>query len=137
MPVTIRWDAMPERRWEGTVDRVPTEIVTLGTRHVGEVGVVIDNPDNTLLPGTNVDAEIHSSVVQNALSIPKETIRREGAQTGVLKLNGDSVAWQPVKTGVASITRLQVLSGLNEGDAVALPTDKPIKAGDDVKPVFR
>lgn len=137
MPVTIRWGALPDRRWNGTVDRLPTEIITLGTRHVGEVSCVIDNPDGTLLPGTNVDAEIHSSVVKNALTIPKEAIRREGAQTGVFKLAKDRVVWQPVKTGVASITRIQVLDGVTENDAVALPTDKPIRPGDDVKPIFR
>ena len=51
MPVTITWDAMPGRQWKGTVDKFPTQVVALGTRQVGEVGCIIDNPDRDLLPG--------------------------------------------------------------------------------------
>jgi HlyD family secretion protein len=137
MPVTITWDALPGREWKGEVERTPTQIVTLGTRQVGEVTVVVDNPDLTLIPGTNVNAEIRSSVVQSALSVPKEAIRRQGNQTGVYKLAGDKIQWTPVKLGISSVTRTQVLEGLQEGDQVALPVDRPLKDGDEVKPVSR
>ena len=137
MPVAITWDAMPGRQWKGEVDRVPTEVTALGTRQVGEVICVIDNPDLTLLPGTNINAEIKSKTVQNAIALPKEALRREGGQDGVLKLQGKQVVWQPIKLGVSSVTRVQVLSGLEEKDAVALPIDRPLKSGDEVKAVFR
>jgi HlyD family secretion protein len=137
MPVTITWDALPGREWKGEVERTPTQIVTLGTRQVGEVTVVVDNPDLTLIPGTNVNAEIRSSVVQSALSVPKEAIRRQGNQTGVYKLVGEKIQWTPVRLGISSVTRTQVLEGLQEGDQVALPVDRPLKDGDEVKPVSR
>lgn len=136
LPVTITWAAMPGRQWKGTVEKVPSQVMALGTRQVGEVSCMIDNPDALLLPGTNVDAEIVSSMAQSALTIPKETIRREAAQTGVLKLVDDRVTWQRVKVGIASVTKAQVLEGLKEGDAVAMPVDRPLKAGDKVKPFF-
>jgi hypothetical protein len=34
-----------------------------------------------------------------------------------------------VKTGNSSVTRIQVTEGLAEGDAVAMPSDAPLKAG--------
>ena len=136
MPVTITWDARPGKSWTGVVDQVPTQIVSVGTRQVGEVVCVIDNTDRELLPGTNINAEIRSGTVSQAISIPREVLRRENNQNGVLVLEGDRLAWRPVTLGISSTTRAQVTQGLQAGDAVALPTDAPLRAGDRVQPVF-
>lgn len=134
MPVTITWDALPEQSWKGVIEKSATQIVPLGTRQVGEVTGVIENPEGTLLPGTNINVSIESEVAQNALTIPKEALRREGAQTGVYVLDGNHVRWKPVKTGISSVTLAQILEGTQEGDFVALPTDQPLKDGDEVTP---
>jgi HlyD family secretion protein len=136
MPVTITWDAVPGRQWTGTVERKPTQVIALGTRQVGEVGCVIGNPDLDLLPGTNVNAEIRSKVVDNALTIPNSALRRDAGKIGVFVLAGGRIQWQEVKLGVASVVRSQVLSGLGEGDSVALPTDRALKDGAPVTPVY-
>jgi HlyD family secretion protein len=137
MPVTITWDAMPGRTWKGTVDRLPTEVTPLGTRQVGEVGCAIDNPNHDLVPGTNVNAEIQSKVVENALTAPREALRRNNGVSGVLVLGNDNVLeWRPIQIGVTSAGRVQITSGLNDGDALALPTEKVIKAGLKVTPVY-
>lgn len=137
MPVTISWDAMPGRQWTGTVERKPTQVIALGTRQVGELSCVIANPDLDLLPGTNVNAEIRSKVVENAVTIPNAALRREGGKTGVFVLrNGDKIEWQDLKLGVTSFVRSQVLSGLNEGDSVALPTERTLKGGMRVAAVY-
>jgi HlyD family secretion protein len=128
MPVTITWDAIPGREWKGSVDKMPTAVVPLGTRQVGEVSCVIDNPDHDLLPGTNVNAEIRSKVAENVLSIPKSAVRRENGRTGVFVLDGDRVRWRIVKLGTASAARAEV-TGLNEGQSVALPSDRALKDG--------
>jgi HlyD family secretion protein len=135
--VTITWEAAPGHQWKGQVDKLPTQVVPLGTRQVGEVGCVIENPARDLLPNANIDASIQATVVQNALTLPKETIRRQGSETGVLLLQGDRVVWRKVSLGVSSYTKSAVLSGLAEGDAVALPTEKPIKSGSKVGAVFQ
>jgi len=134
-PVTISWDALTGAAWIGTVDKTPTEVITLGTRQVGEVRCTIENADRKLVPGVNVNAEIRTSVVPNAVTIPKECVRREGDQTGVLVLAGDRVSWRKITLGASSATRTQVTSGLNEGESVALPVEFPLKDGDRVKPV--
>jgi HlyD family secretion protein len=135
-PVSITWDALPGATWSGVVDKVPTEIVPLGTRQVGEVLCTIDNTNGKLVPGTNVDAQIRTGVAANALTIPKEAVRREGAESGVLVLTGDQVSWRKITLGVNSTTRSQVVSGLNEGDSIALAIEQPLKDGDRVKPVY-
>ena len=135
-PVVITWDAVPGKQWKGTVDKTPTQIEALGTRQVGEVLCVIDNPNNELLPGTNVNVEINTEAVASALTIPKEAVRRELGQAGVFALAGNALTWKKIKLGVANTTRTQV-DGLSESDAVALPSDKPLKEGMIVAPRFQ
>ena len=136
-PVKITWDGLPGKSWNGVVEKKPVAIVPLGTRQVGEVQVTIDNPDHDLVPGTNVNAEIRTSVVENALVIPKETMHRESGVTGVWLLHDDHIKWQPVKVGTASITRAQIIEGLQDGDLVALPSDRALKDGDAVRPIIQ
>jgi HlyD family secretion protein len=135
--VNITWDALPGHQWKGEVDKLPTQIVPLGTRQVGEVGCVIENPQLDLIPNANINAEIQATVVENALAVPKEAIRREGSETGVFLLQGDRVMWRKIGLGVSNYTKSQVISGLSDGDAVALPTEKPLKNGSKVVPVYQ
>ena len=134
--VNITWDALPGHQWKGAVDKLPTQIVPLGTRQVGEVGCVIENPQRDLIPNANINAEIQATVVERALALPKEAIRREGSETGVYLLQGDRVVWRKIGVGVSTYTKSQVLSGLSDGDAVALPSEKPLKNGSKVEPVY-
>src|SRR6202035_2172275 len=103
-----------------------------GSRQVGEVVCTIENPGRDLIPGTNVDAEIRTAVAENALVIPKEALHHDAAGDYVLVLKGDTVERRPVKTGVSTVTQVQVTDGLAEGDAVALPGETLPKPGDRV-----
>lgn len=136
LPVSITWDALPGRSWLGVVDKTPTQVEGFQSRQVGQVICVIENPDRDLLPGTNVTAEIRAESVQNALTIPREAIRRELGQAGVFVLAGDRVAWRKITMGIGNTTRAQV-EGVSEGDSIALPTEKPLKEGMVVKPVYQ
>src|SRR5258706_5969653 len=70
--------AMRGRQWKREVDKTATQIVALGTRQVGEVVCVIQNPDRDLPPGTNVNVEIISRVIEND--------RHKRGETGVFVL---------------------------------------------------
>lgn len=133
-PVTITWQALPGKQWNGSVERKPTSIQPLGTRQVGEVICWIDNPGHELIPGTNVDAVIRTAVVEHALVIPKETLRHDAQGDYVLLLKDEAVERRSVTTGVASISEVQITGGLAEGDEVALPSDTPLQPGDRVTP---
>jgi HlyD family secretion protein len=135
--VVITWDALPDHQWKGQVDKLPSQIVPLGTRQVGEVGCIIENPDRELKPNANINADIQATVVENAIAIPKEAIRRHGSETGVLLLVGDRAVWRKLSLGISNYTKSQVLSGLNDGDAVALPSEKPIESGSRVQAMFQ
>jgi len=133
-PVTIRWEALPGKQWLGTVARRPAAIEALGSRQVGEVICIIENPGRDLIPGTNVDAEIRTAVAKDALVIPKETLHRDAAGDYVLVRRGGAVERRAVKTGNSTVTLAQVVEGLSEGDEVAMPGEIVLKPGDRVTP---
>jgi HlyD family secretion protein len=135
-PVTITWEALPGEQWQGAVEQMPTSIDTLGSRQVGEVVCTIENPVRELIPGTNVDAAIRTAVADNALVIPKEALRHDASGDFVFILKGDAVERRAVKTGISTVNQLQVLDGLSESDAVALPSDVPIAPGTRVTPAM-
>jgi len=140
IPVGITWDARPGKRWWGRVTKMPSEVIALGTRTVGEISTVVDNPDHDLLPGVSVNVLIISKVVKDAVSIPKAALRTIRGVNGVYRLNEDVLSWKPITTGVSDVNNVQVLSGLANGDRVAdrviEPSDAEIRDGLRVKPVF-
>jgi HlyD family secretion protein len=140
MPVVITWDARPGQKWFGKVDKLPTEVISLGTRTVGEVTTIVQNPNHDLLPGVSVNATIISDVAKDALAIPKAALRTLNGADGVYKLVQDHILWTPVKTGVSDINNVQILSGLETGDRVAdrvvAPSDAEMRSGMRVRPVF-
>jgi HlyD family secretion protein len=137
MPVRITWDARPGQEWWGRVDRLPTEVVAQGTRTVGEVTTIVENPNHDLLPGVTVNATVISAVVKDAPAIPKAALRTLRGASGVYKLSGKTVVWSPVKTGVSDVNNVQILSGLRLGDRVAEQSgDVEIRNGIRVNPVL-
>jgi HlyD family secretion protein len=135
-PVKITWDALPGKEWDGRVDRMPSEIVPLGTRQVGEVLCTIENPGNELAPGANVNAAIQTSRIENALSIPKESLHIDSGQAKVFVLDSGTVRVRAVQHGSDSVTRSQISGGLNDQEWIALPSDSVLKDGQKVKPVL-
>jgi HlyD family secretion protein len=129
MPAVITWDAMPGKQWEGRVEKMPLQIVTMGTRQVGEVSVRIPNEDKTLPPGANINAAIRSREAAQAVTIPKEALRRENGVQGGFVVVGNALQWRPVKIGVTNITHAQVTEGVAAGDRVVLATDIVLKPG--------
>jgi RND family efflux transporter MFP subunit len=140
MPVKVTWDARPGQLWWGRVDRMPTEIVALGSRTVGEVSTIVDNPNHDLLPGVSINAVIISQVVKDALSIPKAALRNLHGSDGVYKLSGDVIRWTGVKAGVSDVNSVQIESGLSATDRVVdrvvEPSDAELKDGARVRAVF-
>jgi len=103
---------------------------------VGEVVTIADNPKLDLPPGANINARIQAQVVDNALTIPKAALRREGGELGVFVLEGGGrLAWRAVQVGVSSETRAEVRKGLKEGDLVALPSDRTLAVGQELTPI--
>jgi HlyD family secretion protein len=120
--VTVKWEAKPGQTWTGHITRLPSTIITFGTRNVGETLISIDNPDTALLPNVNVTITVTTQHVEDALTIPRDGLHPEAGKDYVYLVKGNTLARRTVTTGAINLTQVQILSGLVEGDVVALGT---------------
>ncbi len=120
--VMASWDALPGRTWEGTVTRVPSTVVTRGTRNVGEMVCTIDNSDLKLLPNVNVNVLITTAKENNALTVSREAVYQESGKRYVYAIQDGHLKRQEVQTGISSLTRVEITAGLQSGAKVALAT---------------
>jgi HlyD family secretion protein len=127
--VQITWDALAGRMWTGKTEQVPKQVVAHGMRSVAEVLCSIDNSKLELLPNTNVDVKILVRESKNALVVPRGAVRDENGQRYVFVFDGEQVKRHDVILGVSNASDYEVLSGLSEGDRVAVPQDRTLRDG--------
>jgi len=127
--VGITWDAMPGRHWQGTVTRLPAQIIKYQTRNVGEVVCRVSNPNGRHIPNTNVNVSIITAEHHNVLVVPREAVRMDGTAWVFLIVDG-RLQQRPVQVGISNLTQAEV-KGLPTGAQVALGTTngQPLRAG--------
>jgi RND family efflux transporter MFP subunit len=126
-PVDILWDAYPGRIWSGRTGDVPKEVVTHGTRSVGELLCSVSNDRLDLLPNTTVDVHIQVSERPSVLVVPRGAVYIDGSKRYVFRVEDNRLHRREIKVGIANPTIIEVLSGLQQGDVVALPGEVRLK----------
>lgn len=117
-PVTLRTDAYPKERFEGRVARIAPVFET-GSRQA-RVEIAIPNADGRLKPGMFVRATIDLETVGDAVVVPIEALSSRDDAPGVFLVDGEKVAWRPVKLGVRAWDRVQLVEGPTTGRVVTL-----------------
>ena len=125
--VEIFWDAHPERTWSSRTEVVPKQVVMHGARSVGELLCTVSNDRVDLLPNTTVDVHIHVSERPNVLVVPRGAVYVDGGKRFVYRVEDDRLHRRDIRVGIANPTMIEVLSGLQQGDVVALPGEVPLK----------
>jgi HlyD family secretion protein len=133
--VEITWDALPGRVWTGRTENVPKNVVARGARSVGEVLCSVENARLELLPNTNVNVVIRMRERAGVLAVPRGAVRAEGHKRYVFVLDGSTLRRREVKLGMAGAAKFEILSGLKEGERVALPGEAELKDGLAVKAI--
>jgi HlyD family secretion protein len=137
--VEITWDAVPGRLWEGIVTQTPTVVTNLGTRTVGEITCQIANTDKKLLPNVNVNVTIVTARHDDALTVSREAVHDLDGKRMVYEIVNSKIKPVEVKTGISSLTRVEILSGVSEGTRIAPGSTnaQPLRDGTEVKVVER
>jgi HlyD family secretion protein len=137
--VEITWDAVPGRLWEGIVTQTPTVVTNLGTRTVGEITCQIANTDKKLLPNVNVNVTIVTARHDDALTVSREAVHDLDGKRMVYEIVNNKIKPVEVKTGISSLTRVEILSGVSEGTRIAPGSTnaQPLRDGTEVKVVER
>ncbi|MFB3813717.1 MAG: efflux RND transporter periplasmic adaptor subunit [Terriglobales bacterium] len=138
-PVYVNWDGLPGRVWEGTVTRVPSTVVALGSRNVGEITCQVDNADRMLLPNLNVSVTVITDKADDTITVTREALRMEDGTHFVYLVQGDKLVRRDVQPGMANLTRVQITKGLNAGDEVCIASTngRPLAPGMQVRVVSR
>ncbi len=133
--IRITWDAMPNREWTGQTEQIPKQVVALGTRNVGEVLCSVNNDKLELLPNTNVAVTILLRKRSNVLAVSRAAVVADGTHRFVFVVDADRLHRKEITVGIASATKYEILSGLADGDRVAMSGDVPLHDGMTVVPV--
>ena len=159
--VRVSLDAYPQRAFGGKVRFVAPAAKLVDKIKVFEVEVALDELSDAFRTGMSANVEILGEKREKATSIPLEALQRKDGQPVVYKLKEglkpEQVAaakeglqgrskfiwmadhWKdyyeviPVKAGVATLERVEILNGLKAGDQVALedPTKKKVEKDDE------
>ncbi len=119
-----------------TIEGMVVEIDTVGTVQSGVVTYTVTigfETDPRVKPGMTVNAEIITKTLADIILLPSAAVKTEGDESYVetipgAKLERESVTSPlspvqiPVVIGTSNDTRVEVLSGLNEGDVIIVRT---------------
>ena len=135
--VDVSWDALAGRVWKGTLETLPTTVVQRGTRVVGEVTCVVDNSDLRLLPNTNVNVAVITARVENALTVPRESVHQDAKGQYVYQVVNGELRRRDVQTSVSNLTQIAVTGDLKDDAVLALGATnmRSLETGMAVKPV--
>ncbi len=111
--------ALPGRSWEGKLDYIYPEL-DMRTRTL-KVRLSFDNPEHLLRPNMFTEVVIYGGAKKEVLSIPREALIVTGERETVVKALGDG-RFQPVDvvTGMQRGGKVEILSGLEEGDEIVV-----------------
>ena len=133
---TLTIPDLPGRKFAGTVTRTANALDSSTRTLLTEVQV--SNEANLLLPGMYAQVDLSVPRKDPPLSIPGDTlvVRSDGPQVAVVSPNG-TVHFQKIQLGRDFGDKLEVLSGLNEGDQLVVNPSDAIREGVKVKPAAK
>jgi RND family efflux transporter MFP subunit len=129
--VEIRCDAFPDRVWRSTLSWIGPSVEREEDNRLNTFRVRLDLGEASpgLLIGQQVDLEIEVAHRESVLSLPFSALRERDNhyEVGLIDAAG-RLQYEKVATGLENDTRVELLSGLAEGDQVVdLSGDPPVE----------
>lgn len=129
-PVSFTLDAYPSQVIQGTLTRISSVAQSAASTATGgtvagatvfPATVTFTSPEQvTPLPGMNANVTIKAAVRQNVLLIPERALRTVGTRTFVTIITPDSRQEREIQVGLRSEGKVEVASGLAEGNKILL-----------------
>jgi len=124
--------SMPGVIWKGKVEYIYPELDPV-TRTL-RVRLRFDNSEEKLMPNMYAHVSIFGEEINDALSIPREALIRDARQTRVIRALGEGrFQAQEIVVGIESGDRIEITSGLNEGDEVVISSQFLIDSESNLK----
>lgn len=122
-PVVVTTYASPDVKIAGTVETIsPTSVEQQGVV-LYPITIRLEPGAQTLRGGLSANAVIEVSSRDNILLLPNRAIRREGNERVVyVRAEGDELERRVVEIGVRDSEKSEILSGVSEGEEIAIPS---------------
>lgn len=134
--VTVTIDALPGRRFQGTVSRI-YPVASSGARSF-TVRISIRNEGNLLRPQMFARGKIVLATHRNAVVVPRDAVLDYNGSSGrvfvaVRKDHGDVAEERTVNTGFATPRMVEILSGVRAGERVVTSGQAQLQNGDKIQ----
>ena len=121
---TVRFDAFPEIVVNGHVQSVGALAVggrrtNYNVRNV-TVRVALETVDPRVIPDLSASADVGTAAPSEGLIVPREALSGSGGKTFVYVRQGDAFVAREVEIAGTSNTHATVVSGIQEGEEIAL-----------------
>lgn len=124
-PVKIVLDAYPQSPIPGHVSHIAYESTIINNVVIYEVDVLPDRVPDYFRSGMSATVNVEQEGRSDVLLLPLNALRKRGSNTYVfIKGSDGQIKSLQVQTGIENTEHIELLSGLNEGDEVIIPTNE-------------
>ena len=135
LSVIAKFSGIKDKIYKGKIDGVASRI-NAETRSI-LTRVKIDNPNYELIPGSLLEITL-STNKRDSLSIPDTSIILEGNKAYVYKVSKENIANRSeIQIGLRNEGKVEVTSGLNEGDIIVAEGLKKVRPNGKIKPLSK
>lgn len=131
LPVKVSFAAIPDKVYNGVVDRVSDVGTQSGWNITFGVTVALKDADENIKAGMTADLTLEIARVENAKYVPQSSVlMKDGKYFLNLKKASGDMEETPVETGLISGKNVQIISDLiNGGDEIELDVNKKEESG--------
>ena len=133
LPVEVKVSSYGDKVFKGKIDFISSRI-NADTRSLLS-RISINNKNLELLSGSLLEITVKFNL-RNALSVPDTSIMMEGEKSYIYKVSDENIANKiEVSIGLRSDGKIEILSGLNEGDQIVAEGLKKVIPRGKIKPL--
>ncbi len=135
LPVEVTLSSFKNKTFLGEIDFVSSRI-NADTRSLLS-RIKVKNQNLELISGSLLEVRVKFDL-RNSLSVPDTSVMIEGDKSYVYKINEENIANKTeVKTGLRIDSKIEIISGLTDGDIVVAEGLKKVRPRGKIKPISK
>ena len=133
LPVEVRVSSYRDKVFSGEIDFISSRI-NADTRSL-LARIKIDNKDLELLSGSLLEITVKFNL-RDSLSVPDTSIMMEGEKSYIYTVSDENIANKTeVEIGLRGDSKVEILSGVNEGDQIVAEGLKKVRPRGKIEPI--
>jgi RND family efflux transporter MFP subunit len=116
--VELHVDAYPDKAIAGKLSRISPAVNS--TTRAFPFEALVPNGDATLKPGTFARVKVQTNKTDRVLTLPYAALQYRYGVNRVFVVNGDRLVAKELRVGERLGDRIEIVSGVNAGDPVAM-----------------